>query len=55
MLFKRSAGVLLNISLDLYLSHRNHRTIKRGGLDELVGDVAYSPYTSYHLNAITQK
>ncbi len=37
---KRSDGVLALFSIALCLSHRKHHTIKRGDLDELVGDVA---------------
>jgi hypothetical protein len=36
------------------LSHRKHRTIKRGGLDELNGNVICILTTSYHSYTITQ-
>jgi hypothetical protein len=32
----------------MFGSIREHHTVKRGGLDELDGDVAKALYTSYH-------
>jgi hypothetical protein len=37
------------------LSHRKHHAIKRGGLDDLNGNIFCGLNTSYHPYTITQK
>jgi hypothetical protein len=44
-MFSRSDGVLALFSIGYIGVYRNHRSTKRGGLDELKGDVAKATYT----------
>ena len=53
---RREVSEFILVSLLFILSNRKHRTIKRGILDELVGDVCQShTYTSYHYNPPSHK
>jgi hypothetical protein len=39
----------------MVVSYRKHHTIKRSGLDELVGVESYATYTPYHLIMLPPK